>query len=100
LTAEHLFYTIPSSRLVKEKHMPTLIPVPDDGLLKMSEVLRLLNVSRTALFNLRRRGLIPSVHVGRALRFRPRDVERYVQGQTRMKLQVPPPSAATHRARP
>jgi excisionase family DNA binding protein len=66
--------------------MPALIPVPDDGLLKMSDVLRLLNISRTALFNLRRRGLLPSVHVGRALRFRRQDVERYIRRHTRRKL--------------
>jgi excisionase family DNA binding protein len=66
----------------------------------MSDVLRLLNISRTALFKLRRRGLIPSVHVGRALRFRPQDVERYIRLRTRRRLRVTPRGVAIRRARP
>jgi hypothetical protein len=41
--------------------------------------------------------LLPSVHVGRALRFRPQDVERYIRLQTRRSLQVPPRGSCTHR---
>ena len=75
--------------------MPALKPVPDDGLLKLSDVLRLLNVSRTALWHIRARGLLPSVHVGRALRFRPQDVERYIRLRTRKSLHAPPPGSGT-----
>jgi predicted DNA-binding transcriptional regulator AlpA len=65
----------------------------------MLDVLRLLNISRTALWHIRERGLLPSVHVGRALRFRPQDVERYIKRQTRRRLRGTPAGAGTHRAR-
>ena len=56
---------------------PVEIPAP---LLSVGQVCLLLNISRTTLWKLRRQGHIPTVEIGRALRFRRADVERLMAG--------------------
>ena len=47
-------------------------------LLKGEEVAKILHVSRSLAYLLMKRGDIPTVHVGNAVRVRPEDLERYI----------------------
>ena len=47
-------------------------------LLKGEEVAKILHVSRSLAYLLMKRGDIPTVHVGGAVRVRPEDLERYI----------------------
>ena len=47
-------------------------------LLKSEEVAKILHVSRSFVYLLMKRGDIPAVHVGSAVRVRPEDLERYI----------------------
>ena len=47
-------------------------------LLKSDEVARILHVSRSFAYLLMKRGDIPTVHLGNAVRVRPEDLERYI----------------------
>ena len=47
-------------------------------LLKSEEVAKILHVSRSFAYLLMKRGDIPTVHVGNAVRVRPEDLERYI----------------------
>ncbi len=49
-----------------------------DALLKGDDVARILNVSRSFAFQLMQRGEIPTVRLGRAVRVRPSDLERFI----------------------
>ena len=49
-----------------------------DTLLKGSDVARILNISRSYAFLLMQRDEIPTVHIGRAVRVRPSDLERFI----------------------
>ena len=48
-------------------------------LLKSEEVSEILHVSRSFAYLLMKRGDIPTVHVGNAIRVRPEDLEQYIQ---------------------
>jgi excisionase family DNA binding protein len=50
-----------------------------DKLLKVNEVARLLNISRSGAYNLMQTGMIPTVHIGKSRRVRPRDLEAYIE---------------------
>ena len=47
-------------------------------LLKSDDVAEILHVSRSFAYLLMKRGDIPTVHVGNAVRVRPEDLERYI----------------------
>jgi len=49
-------------------------------LLKSDDVARILNISRSMAYLLMERGDIPTVHISRAVRVRPKDLEQYIQG--------------------
>ena len=49
-----------------------------EPLLKAREIAAVLGVSRSAVFNLWRRGELPAVRIGRSVRCRPSDLEAYV----------------------
>ncbi len=49
-----------------------------DTLLKGDDVAKILNVSRSFAFQLMQRGEIPTVRLGRAVRVRPSDLERFI----------------------
>ena len=49
-----------------------------EKLLKANEVATLLGISRSAVFNLWRRGELPAIRIGRSVRCRPSDLEAYV----------------------
>ena len=69
--------------------------LPITRLLTEREVCSMLHVSRVALLTWRRRGLFPSplkVGLGRAIRWRPEDVERWIT--TRPRGSGAPPEAA------
>jgi excisionase family DNA binding protein len=51
-------------------------------LMKEKEVCALLNVSKRNLYCWRMAGLIPYIKIGRAVRFRPADVENAIQRMT------------------
>ena len=51
-----------------------------DVLLKSDDVARILNISRSMAYLLMERGDIPTVHISRAVRVRPKDLEQYIQG--------------------
>ena len=53
-------------------------PVHFDTLLKGDQVARILNVSRSYAFLLMQRDEIPTVRLGRAVRVRPSDLERFI----------------------
>jgi len=48
-------------------------------LLKSDDVARILNISRSMAYLLMERGDIPTVHISRAVRVRPKDLEQYIQ---------------------
>jgi len=50
-----------------------------DVLLKSDDVARILNISRSMAYLLMERGDIPTVHISRAVRVRPKDLEQYIQ---------------------
>ena len=50
----------------------------EENLLKSSEVAEILHVSRSFAYLLMRRGDIPTVRIGDAVRVRPEDLERYI----------------------
>ena len=51
----------------------------EEQLLKSEEVARILHVSRSFAYLLMKRGDIPTVRVGNAVRVLPQDLERYIQ---------------------
>ncbi len=53
-------------------------PDPVDTLLKGGDVARILNISRSYAFLLMQRDEIPTVRLGRAVRVRPSDLERFI----------------------
>jgi excisionase family DNA binding protein len=56
-----------------------------DRLLTAREVARILNVSTAWVYDHadRKRPLVPSVRLGKALRFRPEDVQQFIHDMTR-----------------
>ena len=52
--------------------------VRPDPLLTVPEAARRLHISRSLMYELVRRGLLPIVHIGRAMRIRPEDVEALI----------------------
>ncbi len=50
----------------------------EDHLLNTKEVEEILHVSRTLLYTLLKRGDIPTVRIGRMIRIRRADLERYI----------------------
>ena len=53
-------------------------PIHFDTLLKGDQVARILNISRSYAFLLMQRDEIPTVRIGRAVRVRPSDLERFI----------------------
>ena len=51
----------------------------EEQLLKIEEVARILQVSRSFAYRLMQRGDIPTVRVGNAIRVLPRDLEQFIQ---------------------
>ena len=58
-------------------------PVQDKlpRLLKPSEVAQILNISKSFAYRLMRRGDLATIHLGRAIRVRPSDLEDYLQSR-------------------
>ena len=54
----------------------------DNELLKEEQVCRHLKIGRTTLWQLRRRGELPAVHIGRAVRYRASDVRGFIERNT------------------
>ena len=54
-------------------------PAGSDRLLTTRQVCDLLHVSRSTLHQLRRRGVIEAVRIGRAVRFRARDIKALIE---------------------
>ncbi len=56
-----------------------------DNLLTAEDVAKILNVSRAWVYDHsdRKRPLIPSVRLGKAVRFRPDDVQKFITEMTR-----------------
>jgi excisionase family DNA binding protein len=50
----------------------------DERLLKSDEVAEILHVSRSFAYLLMKRGDIPTVRIGTAVRVRPEDLEKYI----------------------
>jgi excisionase family DNA binding protein len=51
----------------------------EEHLLKSDEVAKILQVSRSFAYLLMKRGDIPTVRIGSAVRVRPEDLQRYIQ---------------------
>jgi excisionase family DNA binding protein len=56
-------------------------PEASDRLLSVTEVSRILNVRPARVYDLVRRDTLPAVHVGKYIRIRGRDLERWIAGQ-------------------
>ncbi len=54
----------------------------DGHLLKSDEVAKFLQVSRSFAYLLMKRGDIPTVRIGNAVRVRPEDLQRYIELKT------------------
>ena len=54
------------------------VPVVGQPLLKPEEVSRFLRVTKEHVYRLAREGKLPSVRVGRSLRFRSADIHEYL----------------------
>jgi excisionase family DNA binding protein len=50
-----------------------------EQLLKGNEVARLLNISRSRAYILMQTGVIPTVHIGKSRRVRPRDLNTFIE---------------------
>ena len=50
-----------------------------EKLLKGTQVAEILNISRSAAYNLIQRGNLPSVRFGRSVRVRPTDLENFIE---------------------
>ncbi|MBM3125556.1 MAG: helix-turn-helix domain-containing protein [Chloroflexi bacterium] len=61
----------------------------EDQLLKSEEVARILHVSRSFAYLLMKRGDIPTVRIGSAVRVRPEDLERYIEEKAMHNEAVP-----------
>ena len=62
------------SELLFEPHLPPQM----ETLLTGEDIARILQVSRSYAYILMRQGRIPTVHLGRAVRVRPADLERFI----------------------
>jgi excisionase family DNA binding protein len=49
-----------------------------EKLMKANEIANILGVSRSAVFNLWRRGELPAVRIGKSVRCRPSDLETFI----------------------
>ena len=58
-------------------------------LLKTDEVADILQVSRSFAYQLMKRGEIPSVRIGNAVRVRPEDLQRYISDKALQTPMVP-----------
>ena len=58
-----------------ESHPPT-------KLLTADQVVEILNVSKQHVYKLMQKGLIRKVNIGRSVRVRPEDLNRYIQEHT------------------
>ena len=54
------------------------LTIPANILLKGDDIAKILNISRSFAFQLMQRGEIPTVKLGRAVRVRPADLERFI----------------------
>lgn len=61
----------------------------EERLLTVGEVARILHISRSLMYELTQRGDLPSVRIGRVLRFRADDIRRYIQQQADPKRPRP-----------
>jgi excisionase family DNA binding protein len=57
-----------------------------DRLLTGDEVARILNVSRAFAYQLLQRGEIATVRLGRAVRVRPEDLQRFIEANTHVAV--------------
>jgi excisionase family DNA binding protein len=60
------------------RHEATSYAEPRPALLTVNEVARVLAISRDSVYRLVRSGALPSVRVGERLRFRPEQIEAYL----------------------
>jgi excisionase family DNA binding protein len=51
-------------------------------LLKAEDVAEILNISRSMLYRLVKRGELPSIHIRSSVRVRPQDLEKYIEKDT------------------
>ena len=58
-------------------------------LLKTDEVAAILQVSRSFAYQLMKRGEIPSIRIGNAVRVRPEDLQRYISEKSSRVLPFP-----------
>ena len=54
-------------------------------LLKAEDIASILNISTGFAYQLMKRGDVPTVHLGRAVRVRPSDLKDYMQSRTNSK---------------
>ncbi len=66
--------------MVKKRQADELLD--NDRLLTIAEVARTLHVSRSLIYWLIGGGELPTVRIGRALRFRSEDVQAYIRRRT------------------
>ncbi len=73
--------------MVKKQERPD--PFDSQRLLTVSEVARLLHVSRTLVYWLIQRRKLRTVRINRALRFRPEDVQDFIRRRTAVRRKPP-----------
>jgi excisionase family DNA binding protein len=56
---------------------------PNQPLLTVDDLRQTLRIGRTQVYELIRRGELPTVRVGARIRFRPEDVDAYLERETR-----------------
>lgn len=56
-----------------------------ESLLRISDIVRRLQLSRNQVYKITRTGELPSVRFGTAIRFVPEDVERYIQAHRKRR---------------
>ena len=59
--------------------------VREGRLLKAEDIASILNISTGFAYQLMKRGDVPTVHLGRAVRVRPSDLKDYMQSRTNSK---------------
>jgi excisionase family DNA binding protein len=69
-----------------------------EKLLRANEVGELLGISRSAVFNLWKRGELPVIRIGKSVRCRPSDLEAYVASNSTNLTKNPLAVRATNRS--
>ena len=71
---------------MKSNNIDTTLLSYKPHLLKAEEVAKYLNVSRSFVYRLIQKGIIPSVYLGKSRRVRPEDLDNFIEQNIRSRM--------------